>query len=89
LKGDNKVLKDQTIVETTLGKKPLDTSGSPVAAARMDPAQGYGENIFLIQKYINEGSEDAWEEIRQRLDAYIQRSSALDSLERKPLSWLM
>jgi hypothetical protein len=76
------VLKDQTIEETTLGKKPLDTSGSPVAVARMDPAQGYGENIFLIQKYINEGSENVWDEICQKLDAvYSTVRCALDSLE--------
>ena len=53
-----------------------------MAAARMDPAQGYGENLLLIQKYINEGSENVWEDICRRIDAvYLTVRSALDSLE--------
>jgi hypothetical protein len=69
------------MIETTIGLKSLDNRGSPVAVARMDPAQGYGENLLLIQKYINEGSETVWEDIRRRIDAvYFTVRSALDSL---------
>jgi hypothetical protein len=72
------MLKSNKRVDTTLGKKLLDTGGSPVAAARMDPARGYGENLLLIQQYINEGSEKVWEEIRLRTDAvYLTVRSAL------------
>ena len=63
-------LKYHEMVETTLGKRLLDTGGAPVAAARMDPARGYGENLLLIQKYINEGAENVWEDIRQRIKRF-------------------
>jgi hypothetical protein len=55
--------KENTMVETTLGKKALDSAGSVVAAARIDPGRTYGEAQHLLQRYINESSEDAWEEI--------------------------
>jgi hypothetical protein len=83
-KEGNMRLKHNLTVETTIGLKSLDNRGSPVAVARMDPAVGYGENIFLIRKYIDEGSESVWQEIRRRLDAvYLTVRSALNALERE------
>ena len=63
-------------------KIKLDAEGSVVAAARMNPANGYNPIPALLKQYIDEGSESAWVEIKRRVDnVYAAAAGALDSLE--------
>lgn len=64
-KKGNKV---EMIVDSPLGRVKADTSGSPVAAARMDPAQAYIDVPGLLKQVIDESDTDAWEKIKGRID---------------------
>ena len=69
-------------VQSPIGKKQLDSRGSAVGAARMDPAEAYGPNPMLLKEYIDTGSEKAWTDIKKRIDnVYVTVSSALESLD--------
>ncbi|MGD1120273.1 MAG: DUF362 domain-containing protein [Dehalococcoidales bacterium] len=71
-----------SFVQSPIGKKRLDSTGSAVGAARMDPAETYIYIAKLLQEYINTGSAPAWQKIRQRIDAiYLTVSMALEALE--------
>jgi len=62
----------------------LDASGSPVGVVRMDPSASYLAIPGLLQKYINEGSQAAWDEIKQRIDyTYDNAGKALAELDRE------
>jgi len=68
-------------VQSPLGREQLDSTGVAIGAARMNPDDGYGIIPMLLQEYINSGSEDAWREIRRRIDnVYLAVSTALESL---------
>ena len=72
----------KTLVKTPIGEQPLDRTGSPVAAARMDPSGTYIAAAKLLQEYINNHSESAWQKIRQIVDTvYLTVSAAIDTLE--------
>jgi hypothetical protein len=69
-------------VESSIGKIRLDNSGSPIGAARMDPAEAYGAIPMLLKEYIDSGSEKTWDEIRRRIDNIYQAVSAsLEALD--------
>ncbi len=69
-------------IQSPVGKKRLDSHGSVIGAARMNPAEGYGPVPALLKEYIDSGSEKAWREIRRRIDSvYAAVSSALESLD--------
>ena len=69
-------------VQSSIGEYRLDNSGAAIGAARMDPAKAYGAIPLLLQEYINTGSEDAWQEIRGRIDnIYLTVSSAMEALD--------
>ncbi|MBC8477086.1 MAG: DUF362 domain-containing protein [Dehalococcoidia bacterium] len=55
-------------VESGIGVLSTDTSGSPVAAVRMEPGRAYAGMPGLLQRVINEDSVEAWEEIKGRID---------------------
>lgn len=55
-------------VESPIGRLSIDTAGSPVAAAKMDPAQAYVDVPELLRRFIDESSTDAWEQIKERID---------------------
>ena len=55
-------------VESSIGVLSTDTSGSPVAAVRMEPDRAYAGMPGLLQRVINEDSVEAWEEIKGRID---------------------
>jgi len=70
------------MVQSPIGKKRLDSRGSAVGAARMDPAEGYGPVPVLLKEYIDTDSEKAWKDICRRIDnVYVTVSSALESLD--------
>ena len=60
--------KEDSIINTTLGKLSPDTSGSPVAVIRMDPQQSYIGVPKLLQSFINEADTLAWEKIKEKID---------------------
>ncbi|MBN1189744.1 MAG: DUF362 domain-containing protein [Dehalococcoidales bacterium] len=69
-------------VSSMIGMVSLDDSGSPVGAARLDPANTYGAVSMLLKEYIDNGSEKAWEEIKTIIDRiYTGVDSALESLD--------
>ena len=70
------------LVKSPIGEKPLDNTGSAVGAARMDPGETYIFIAKLLQEYINTGSENTWQKIRQRIDEiYVTVSAAIEALE--------
>lgn len=42
--------------------------GSPVGVVRMDTGKSYANIELLLQKYINEGKEAAWDEIKKKIN---------------------
>jgi hypothetical protein len=69
-------------VQSPLGEKSLDNTGSAIGAARMDPAKTYFYTAKLLQEFINTGSKPAWEKIRQAIDGiYETVATALEALE--------
>jgi hypothetical protein len=74
--------KDVIIVQTPIGKKSLDNTGPTIGAARMDPSETFVFMAKLLQDYINNGSESAWQEIRHHTDEiYRTVGTALAALE--------
>jgi len=74
--------KPGSLVQSVTGNRYLDKSGAAIGAARMDPQKGYGPVPKLLQDFINNGSENAWQEIRTRIDyLFITVSTALAALE--------
>ena len=64
-----------------LTETQLEREGSAIGAARMNPADAYGPVPVLVKEYIDSGSENAWNEIRERIDkVYGTVSAALESL---------
>lgn len=72
----------EVIVDSPIGRQPLDSSGSPVGVVRMDVEKSYLNIGSLLQAYINEGKETAWEAIKKKIDyTYEGLDHALASLE--------
>jgi hypothetical protein len=75
-------VKPGSMVNSTIGKRRLDRTGSAVGASRMDPAESYTHNAGLLKEYIDKGSESAWKEIKRRIDnIYATVSNAMESLD--------
>jgi len=55
-------------VESPLGEMSIDTTGSPVAVAKMDSDRAYTGIPGLLQAYINNGDTQAWQDIRAKID---------------------
>jgi hypothetical protein len=73
-------------VESSIGKMQIDNSGSPIGAARMDPAEAYGAIPVLLKEYIESGSEKTWDEIRRRINNIYQTvSTSLEALDAETL----
>lgn len=78
----SKRAKSGDTVNTPLGKRRLDTEGSAIGAARMNPADAYGAVPLLLKEYLDKGSESAWRDIGRRIDnIYTAVSAAIDALE--------
>ncbi len=60
--------KEDSIINTTIGKSNIDSLGSPVAVIRMDSQQSYLDIPELLQSFINEANNQAWEKIRKKID---------------------
>jgi hypothetical protein len=65
-----------------IGKKPLDNTGSAIGAARMNPENTFKRITDLLQDYINNNNERAWQEIRKITDdVYTTVAAAMEALE--------
>jgi hypothetical protein len=57
-----------TPVDTSMGSRAIDTSGSAVSVVRMDASRSYAGVGQLLQKYINQSDEHAWELVKSKID---------------------
>ena len=64
------------IVDSPLGKQEIDHSGSPVGVVRMDVDQAYAGTGELLQKVINDADQDAWNQIRAKIDYMFENTGA-------------
>jgi len=55
-------------VKSTIGEKITDDTGAPVGVVKMEPEKAYAGISSLLQRYINESDENAWQEIAKRID---------------------
>jgi hypothetical protein len=58
----------EVMVDSPIGRRLSDSSGSPIGVVRMDVEKSYAHIGFLLQEYINEGKEAAWEAIKKKID---------------------
>ncbi|MBW2084669.1 MAG: DUF362 domain-containing protein [Deltaproteobacteria bacterium] len=56
------------IIDSPMGKKEVDSTGSPVGVVRMDVDRSYAGVGELLQDYINNSSQEAWDQIRAKID---------------------
>jgi hypothetical protein len=71
-----------TRVQSSWGGVSLDSTGSAIGAARMDPSGIYSSAAQALQEHINSGSEPAWKQACQVTDKiYNTVSAALEALE--------
>ncbi len=60
----------------------LDSGGSAVGAARMNPSEAFDAVPRLLKEFIDTNSQEAWTEIKRRIDnVFVTVSTALESLE--------
>ncbi len=71
-----------TVVDSPVGKSQLDCSGSAIGSVRMNPELSYSEIPALLKEVIDQGSDEAWGNIKSRIDyTYNCLSHALDALD--------
>lgn len=69
-------------VDSPLGQRRVDSTGSPVGVVRMDPDRSYAGIGILLQEYIKRSDEKAWEKIKDKIDyTYENLDLALAPLE--------
>jgi hypothetical protein len=56
------------IVESPLGRRPVDRDGAPVGIVRVDPRRSYADVGRLLQRYINDADLEAWAQIKAGID---------------------
>jgi len=75
---------EKTMIDSPIGKQEIDSSGSPVGVVRMDPDMSYTNTGELLQKYINEEDQAAWDTIKSKIDyTYANLDYALQALEQE------
>lgn len=68
-------------LESTIGKVPIDATGSPIGVIRMDPVQSYPTIPELLKSFIDEANIAAWEKIKAKIDyTYVSLDYALRAL---------
>jgi len=72
----------QEMVQSSLGETAVDGSGSAIGAARLNPEMAYHDIPGLLKQVIDQSSEEAWAEIRRRIDyVYSGISRAMEALD--------
>lgn len=75
---------DARKLRTPVGEQPLDSTGAAIGVVRMEPDRSVRGVPALLQRVINEDSQEAWESIRAKIDyTYDGLGHALESLERE------
>lgn len=73
-----------SIVNSPIGKKNVDSSGAAISGVRMNPSKAYGEIPSLLQKFINEKDNTAWNNIMNKIDyIYYNLDYALSGLNKE------
>jgi len=73
---------ERLIVDSSLGRQPVDISGSAIGVSRMDPGESYAGTGELLQKWIRDSDQEAWSEIKAKIDyTYENLDLALSPLE--------
>ena len=55
-------------VESPIGQRKADSTGSPVGVVRMDVDKSYAEVGELLQKFLNDSDQAAWDRIAGKID---------------------
>ena len=55
-------------VESPIGQRKTDSTGSPVGVVRMDVDKSYADVGELLQKFLNESNQEAWDRIAGKID---------------------
>jgi hypothetical protein len=58
----------EMLIDSPLGKERIDATGSPIGVVRMDVNGSYAGIGELLQEYINNANEDAWDRIKSKID---------------------
>jgi len=70
------------LVNSSIGKRKIDSGGAPVGVAHVDVSKSYAGIGTLLQEYINNSSQGAWEKIKAKIDyTYENLDLALAPLE--------
>ncbi|NMM64339.1 DUF362 domain-containing protein [Clostridium sp. P21] len=73
-----------SIVNSPIGTKNVDCNGSAISGVRIDPSKAYGEIPNLLQKFINEKDNTAWNNITSKIDyIYYNLDYALSGLNKE------
>jgi hypothetical protein len=84
LKKENREMKEgkESLVHSAIGDSPLDRNGAAVAVARMEVEQSYQGIDLLLQKFIRDSDQTAWDQIKAKIDyTYENLDGALSALE--------
>ena len=69
-------------VDTAIGKRKTDSTGSPLGVVRMDAGRSYAGAGELLQQYINTSDRNVWARIRAKIDhTYNRLDLALAALD--------
>jgi hypothetical protein len=72
------------VIETPMGKQKVDSDGPLVGVTRMDTEKSYAGIGDLLQRYINDSNQKAWEAIKTKIDyTYRNLDLALDPLKKE------
>lgn len=71
------------VLDSPIGKKQIDITGSPVGVVRLDPSRSYAGIGLLLQAHINGSDPQAWEKIKSGINyTYEQLDLALTPLRK-------
>jgi hypothetical protein len=62
-------------VNSPIGEVEIDSGGAVVGVVRMDPQRSYSEVPELLKHVIDDGSDTAWQAIKQRITILMLRST--------------
>ena len=54
-------------VDSPIGRRKVDSTGSPVGVVRMDVDKSYADVGELLKKYLNESDQEAWGRITEAI----------------------
>jgi hypothetical protein len=71
-----------SVIDSPIGKQEIDSEGSPVGVVRVDVDKSYAGVGGLLQDYINDSNQQAWDRIKAKIDyTYDMLDLALRPLE--------